>query len=70
MQKWEFIVVIKSQRYLSTFCPTTKLHTPGIFLKTVLYKLIIFFKLGYIYHINYLHISEVNELHKIMLQNE
>ena len=38
MKKWEFIVVIKSQRYLSTFCPTTKLHISGLFLKTVLNK--------------------------------
>ena len=36
LKKWEFIVAIKSQCYLSTFCPTTKLHIPGIFLKTVL----------------------------------
>ena len=59
------IVAIKSQRYLSTFCPTAQLHIPGI-------KQIIFFKLCYIYHY-YSHISEVNELHeqhKIMLHNE
>ena len=38
MKKWEFILAIKSQRYLSTLCPTTKLHLSGIFLKTVLNK--------------------------------
>ena len=38
LKKWEFILAIKSQRYLSTLCPTTKLHLSGIFLKTVLNK--------------------------------
>ena len=64
-KKMGIIVAIKSQRYLSTFCPTAQLHIQGI-------KQIIFFKLCYIYHY-YSHISEVNELHeqhKIMLHNE
>ena len=65
IEKMGIIVAIKSQRYLSTFCPTAQLHIQGI-------KQIIFFKLCYIYHY-YSHISEVNELHeqhKIMLHNE
>ena len=37
-KKMEIIEVIKSQRYLSTFCPTAQLHITGIFLKTVLNK--------------------------------
>ena len=61
-KKKEIIVAIKSQRYLST-CPTAQLHIPGIFLKTVLNKSVIFFKLCYICYY-YLHISEVNELHE------
>ena len=32
------IVAIKSQHYLSTFCPTAELHIPGNFLKTGLNK--------------------------------
>ena len=37
-KKMGIIVAIKSQRYLSTFCPTAQLHITGIFLKTVLNK--------------------------------
>ena len=37
-KKMGIIVAIKSQHYLSTFCPTAKLHIPGIFLKTGLNK--------------------------------
>ena len=52
-KKMGIIVAIKSQRYLSTFCPTAQLHIQGI-------KQIIFFKLCYIYHY-YSYISEVND---------
>ena len=38
LKKMGIIVAIKSQRYLSTFCPTAQLHITGIFLKTVLNK--------------------------------
>ena len=38
LKKWELIVAIKPQRYLSTFFPTTKPHISGIFLKTVCKK--------------------------------
>ena len=31
LKKWVFIVAITSQRYLSTFCPTTKLHISAMF---------------------------------------
>ena len=31
LKKWIFIVAITSQRYLSTFCPTTKLHISAMF---------------------------------------
>ena len=37
-KKMGIIVAIKSQHYLSTFCPTAKLHLPGVFLKTGLNK--------------------------------
>ena len=57
-------MAIKSQCHLSTFCPTTKFHISGAFLKTVLIKQIIVFDLGYIYHCYLIHISEVNELHE------
>ena len=33
LKKWEFIVAIKSQRYLATFCPTSKLHIDDITIK-------------------------------------
>ena len=33
LKKWEFIVAIKSQRYLSTFCPTSKLNIDDITIK-------------------------------------
>ena len=74
LKKWEFIVAIKSQLVLSTFCPATKLYISGVFLKTVLIKQIIVFNLGYIYHCYLIHISEVNELHerhkRIKLKND
>ena len=31
LKKWEFIATITSQRYLSTFCPTTKLRISAMF---------------------------------------
>ena len=31
LKKWEVIVAIKPQRYLSTFCPTTKLRISAMF---------------------------------------
>ena len=31
LKKWVFIMAITSQRYLSTFCPTTKLHISAMF---------------------------------------
>ena len=63
-------VAIKSQRYLSTFCPLQNFIYQVFSSK--LYKQIIFYKLCYIYH-HYSHISEVNELHErheIVLHNE
>ena len=35
LKKWEFILAIKSQRYLSTFCSSTKPNISGIFFTTI-----------------------------------
>ena len=50
LKRWEFIVAIKFQCYLSILCPITKLHLSGIYFSQNCIKQIIFFNLGYIYH--------------------
>ena len=55
-------MAIKSQHYFSKFCPTSKLHTSGIFLKTVLKNNIL--QPCYSYHYYLIYISEVSELNE------
>ena len=55
-------MAIKSQHYFSKFCPTSKLHTSGIFLKTVLKNNIL--QPCNSYHCYLIYISEVSELNE------